>query len=69
MSENFRRLFVLARHALNDQTLAICILVAVAVTCVFGFLLGASAELVCGMLTLGVFTAVAESRIRHRMKE
>ncbi len=68
MSDFFRRLSQRVRQLVGDESFTVSILVAVAVTCVFAFMLGAEGELVVILLALGVVTALAESRIRKGMK-
>jgi hypothetical protein len=48
------------RALLTDFGFAVSVLVAVAITAFFAFVLDASPQLVAAMLALGVFTAVME---------
>jgi hypothetical protein len=56
------------RFVTNDTTTA-AILVAVITVCFFAFALGAELELVCGLLALGIVTAVVEARMHARARD
>jgi hypothetical protein len=53
------------RFVVGD-TATVTILVAVLCVSFFAFVLGAEADLVCGLLAIGVLTAIVEARLHVR---
>jgi hypothetical protein len=54
------------RTLLLSPEFTISVLVAVAITCLFAFVLEATVEVVASMLTIGVVTAISEHVMRNR---
>ena len=56
------------RTLLSNPEFAFSVLIAVAITCLFAFVLEATLEIVASMLVIGGVTAVAEYAMRNRKK-